>query len=450
MPVVVSVTPERNEISVNQDAIVTVTYSKKMDTMKTSNEFTLSSDSGSVKGFFMWDAGDTVMVFRPAEPLERATRYTIRISGDSEDYEGNDLKEEFVSSFYTGGDDIIPDVVSYTPDANSIGNDVNTHVIIVFSESMDPGTVYSGISISPATEGYFEWNADNTIAMFRPLYGFNYGVSYTVSVSTSMKDAAGNKLADEESFIFTVGDDFTPPGITVYQNNTVPLYFDQDQQVDGAEKDNSITIDFSEVVVTDLITDAISITPAAKYYISTSTVNSGGVNITRAVINFTENLQSETVYTLRIGSSITDLQQNNLPDDYRYVFITDGPESICPRVTAIGDDAVASWSMNDVVTLYLNNVSDNYYENIRIDFSGVIDPLSLDITINMVAGNSGNVPYIVNVDWMNAFTRLSFGLYEVGTGHTYRIRIKGGPGGLRDQYGNYMKEDFEQIVKFTL
>lgn len=457
MPDVISATPERNQIAVGLDTQVVVTFSKKMDTMKTSNEFSLSSSTGSVRGYFSWSNGDTVLNFRPAEPLGRAEKYTIRVTEDAEDSKGNDLDEEFVSSFYTGGDNTKPVVESFSPAADSIGNANNTVVAIVFSEPMDPDTVYDGFIISPAAEGYYEWNADHTVAMFRPVYGFNYGVTYTATVNTSIKDSAGNSLDKEMNFNFTVGDDFTPPEFTVYQDNPVPLYLDENDLVGGAEKDGSIIIDFSEVVNIDRIAGAVSISPAARFFISTSTVASSTGNITRAVLNFTENLSSEETYTLRIGSSITDLQDNSLAGEYRFVFITNGFYSVTPAVRSIGDPVITGWPMNDIVILALPvDASGNavkLYDGITIDFTRLIDPLSLEITVDMVAGSSGS-PSVVNIDWpvvapAGEFSRLTFGLYDISPGKTYSIRIKGGAGGLKDQYGNFMKGDFVQMVKFT-
>ncbi|HPS58406.1 MAG TPA: Ig-like domain-containing protein [Spirochaetota bacterium] len=460
MPHVVSAAPGKNELSVSRDISAVVAFSKTMDTMKTSNEFTLSSSSGAVEGFFSWGNSDTVMSFHPAEPLKRTEKYTIRITGDAEDTEGNDLSDEFISSFYTGGDDVRPEVDSFNPAANSIGNSDDTLVTVIFSEPMDPDTVYDGLTVSPATEGYYEWNSDYTAVVFRPLYGLNYGVTYNATVSTAMKDSAGNSLLEEVSFSFTIGDDFTPPQLTVYQDNSTPLYLDENVQTPGAEKNGSIVIDFSEIVLTDGIADAVGISPAAEFYVTTSTVESGGVNITRAVVNFTENLESEEIYTLRIGSFITDLQQNNLAREYRFVFVTDGPYSLRPFVSKIGDIVTidsSAWPINDIVILSLaedfNGNASKLYNNIAIDFSNSIDPLSLDIAVDIVAGDTGS-PSVVNIGWPSnppdaRFTRLTFGLYGVSPGKTYSLRLKGGSGGIKDQYGNYMKEDFVQIIKFN-
>ena len=456
MPHVVSVEPGKNRISVDLDSSVTVLFSEKMDTMKTSKEFTLSSSAGYVEGYFSWADGDSILIFRPSEPFKRAEKYTVRITEEAEDSNGNDLRDEFVSSFYTAGDNVRPVVESFEPEDNSTGNGEDAVVAVFFSEEMDPDTLYEGMAISPATEGYYEWNSDRTAAMFRPLKGFCYGVTYTVTVNTNMRDAAGNSLVEENIFRFTVGDDFAPPELSVFQNNIEPLYFDENIQVEGAEKNGSIVMDFNEVVAADMIAGAVSIVPEAGFYISTSVVDSGNVSITRAVINFTEDLAGEEVYTLKISSSIKDLQDNSLAGDYRYVFVTNGTFSLRPYVSRIGDLAsidTVPWNINDIVMSGLYE-TDNLYEDIAIDFSSVIDPLSLEITVDMVAGNSGTIPVVVNTDWpVNPpdakFTRLSFGLYGVSIGKTYRIRVKGGTGGLKDQYGNFMKEDFEQIIKFN-
>lgn len=459
MPCVLSSVPGSNEISIDPRAQVTVTFSKSMDRVKTANEFSLSSKSGEVSGSFSWSGNDSVMTFVPSEPLSRATKYTIRITEDAEDSKGNDLRDEFVSSFYTAGDDLKPRVESFSPSADSIGNTRETIVTLVFSEEMDPGTIYDGLSVSPAIEGLYEWNSNCTVATFRPLYGFSYGITYTVSVNTSIKDAAGNSLDEDHNFNFTVGDDFIPPELTVYQENSTRLYFDENFQTHGAEKNGGIVLEFSEEVAADKIVEAVSLSPAAVFYIRTDTIGQDGLRRTRANICFTENLESEQIYTLRVSSVITDLQMNNLERDYRYVFVTDGASSLSPYVIRMGQAHLIDtdpWRMNDIEILplevneYGNAVK--LYDDIVIDFSSAINPLSLEISVDLLTGDAGS-PSVVNIEWPEVvqgerFTRLGFGLYGVSPGKTYAIRIRGGSSGLRDKSGNFMKDDFVQIIKF--
>lgn len=459
MPCVLSSVPGSNEISIDLHAQVTVTFSKSMDRVKTSNEFSLSSQSGEVSGNFLWSNNDSVMTFVPSEPFLRATKYTIRITEDAEDSKGNDLRDEFISSFYTAGDDVKPYVESFFPAANSTGNTRETVVTVVFSEQMDPGTIYDGLNVSPAAEGLYEWNSNFTVATFRPLYGFSSGITYSVSVNTSIKDAAGNSLGEDYNFSFTVGDDFIPPELTAYQDNSARLYLDENFQTHGAEKNGSIVLDFSEEVAADKIAEAVSLSPAADFYIRSGTIDLDGHRRTRAFICLTENLESEQIYTLRVSSVITDLQMNNLERDYRYIFVTDGLCSLSPYVTRMGDaDLIDTdpWHLNDVeiLPLAVNEYGNaiKLYDNIVIDFSSAINPLSLEISVDLLTGDAGS-PSVVNIEWPEViqgerFTRLRFGLYGVSPGKTYGIRIRGDSSGLRDKSGNLMKEDFVQIIKF--
>ncbi|HNX25719.1 MAG TPA: Ig-like domain-containing protein, partial [Spirochaetota bacterium] len=434
---------------------VVVEFSKSMDTIKTSNEFSLSSGSEKIEGIFAWEDGNRKLVFTPRTHLA-SDKFTVRVTDAAEDTEGNDLKNEFVSNFFISGETGSPSVLSYSPLENTAGNLPDSRIAITFSEPVDLNSIYNGISISPSIEGTFLWNAgvsDSTVITFNPIYGFNYGVTYTVTVSDSILDVSGNKLREPVSFNFTVGDDFVKPELHVYQDDATPLNFDEAVYTHGAEKDKRIVLRFTEIIKTDNLRSAITISPSALFYVS-SEVQSGA---TTAYINFSENLESEEIYTLRISSSITDTQANPLIKDYRYVFVTDGIYSIAPNADTIGDlaaplpPALPKWIKNEIQILQIQAAHPLLYSDIIIDFTSEIDPLSLSIYAETVSGTGGS-PSIVNIDWPDSppakFTRLKFGLYNVHSGNIYMIVLKGGKNGLRDMNGNYMKLDFEQMVRF--
>ncbi len=452
-PSVVSITPERDSTTVLQGARVTVVFSRSMDTVKTNEEFSVSSGSGSVDGYYAWDSDGRTLTFTPKSNLSMAEKYTIRITESAEDSEGNDLDGEFISNFFTGGDLGQPGVVSYTPAANSIGNAVNSTVSVTFSEPVSLNSIYSGITISPALEGTFTSDPGGSVITFTPRYGFRYGVTYTVNVGTGVKDIAGNPILAPVSFRFTVGDDFTKPVLSAYQNLTPTLNLDESNIIHGAEKDRVITLDFSEEMATDNLENSVSISPSIPFYVTSSTVSGGGITFTRAVINFTENLSCEETYTLRVSSVVTDMQENSLDHDYRFVFITDGAGSISPVVLRMGDiqadNSIAAWFPNVIPSLGVTVTG--LYDNIGIDFSSPVNPSSLVIQVDTVAGQ-GSTPSVVNIDWPStvtpAFTRVKFGLYKVLSGNTYMIKIKGGKNGLKDSNGNYMKDDYIQLIRF--
>ncbi len=455
-PSVVSVTPERDSITILPDTRVIVVFSKSMDTVKTNGEFSLSSGSGSIDGYYSWDSAGRTLSFTPKTNLSMAEKYTIRITEGAEDREGNDLDGGFLSTFYTGGDLEQPRVVSYVPAANSIGNTQNTKVSITFSEPVLLSSVYGGIRISPSVEGFFNENSDSTVITFTPRYGFSFGVTYTVNITNSIKDEAGNSLCTEAVFRFTVGDDFTKPTLSAYQNLTPPLILDESMIVTGAEKDGVITLDFSEEILADNLESAVSISPFVPFYISSSIITESGLTFTRGVINFTENLSCEETYTLKITSTVRDREENSLDHDYRFVFRTDGPGSLSPVITSIGDiredNSIVEWPMGMIPVLDLGKSgSTGLYDDIGLGISAAINPSTLEIHLETVTGQ-GSTPAIVNIDWPGTvttrFTRLKFGLYQVLEGNTYKIIIKGGESGLTDINGNYMKEDFIQIIRF--
>ncbi len=461
-PEVVSVSPSHNSTLVPAGSSIIVDFSKSMDRVKTNNEFSLTGDSGKIEGIFAWENGGTRLIFTPRGNLSVSDKYTVRITKSAEDTDGNDLKEEFVSIFFISGENGSPSVVSYRPLPDSIGNLPGSQVVITFSEPVDLNSIYNGISISPSIQGRFTWNAgvtDSTVITFIPLYGFNYGTTYTLNVSDSILDVSGNRLREPVIFNFTVGDDFDGPELAVSQDlaPAPQLIFTEDLITHGAEKNKRIVLRFTEIINTDNLKSAISISPSAGFYVS-SEVMAGS---TLAYINFTDKLLSEEIYTLRVNSSITDLQGNPLSKDYRYIFVTDGVNSISPVVDRIGNllPLLVYWIKGDIEPLSQDEGHPLFYPDIVVDFTsgggGVpveIDPLSLSIYIELAAGPGAGVS-IINIDWpvgpaAAEFTRLKFDLHSIGAENLYKIVIKGGKNGLRDMNGNYMKTDFVQMISF--
>lgn len=447
-PSVVRVFPEHNSISASPDSSIIIDFSAEMDTVKTVNEFTLStSSSGKIDGFFTWENGNKRLVFIPGQRLTLSEGYSIRVSKNAEDIKGNDLKNEFVSLFYIGSDLDMPFVESYSPAANSTGNLPMSDVVIEFSEPVDINTVYSGITVSPAVQGYFVPEAGGRIIRYVPLYGFTFGVTYTVNAGRTVLDLAGNRLRQELTFSFTVGDDFEKPRLTAYQDCDTPLPFDENFIAGGAEKDRDIVVDFSEIVKTADIARAVTISPSARFFISTSTVP-GAPDFTRGVIHFTEDLISGETYTLNISSIITDLQGNPLDRDYRFRFTVNGPGSVAPYVSAIGGIAGPDWMQNEIPVFTIDD-EEPVSDIIRVDFSEPVNPVTLSVTAEKVMGSGGGFsPSVIGINWSADFTQLTFKLRDVLEGNIYRIKIKGGSSGLKDHDGNFMKEDFVQMLRF--
>ncbi len=441
-PSVVKVYPQDKSMGVPEDAKIKILFSDKMDEAKTNMAFSLvASKAGKVSGFFKWDNTGKEMTFIPQDRLVKEDTYTITITREAEDSEGNDLQKSHTSTFSPGKDREPPKLKDHTPKSDTIGNSPQSPIVLTFSEPMDLNSIYRGITISPAREGYFSWNETMDEITFQPLYEFSYGVTYKVTLSPALKDINGVAFEETESFNFTVGEDFTPPLITkVYQETSPQLDLDENSLTEGCEKDSNLFLEFSERVKAETIASSISFSPSKEFYVTTSIISECSV----ARINFPENLESETTYTMNISTSIMDMENNKLARQYRFRFKTNGPNSLCPTVSTIGDSLTETWTMGEVKPLAMENST---YNGITVKFSQPIDPLSLKISTTTLAGTGFSLR-VVNINWNSERDVLTFGIDGISSGNIYKIKIHGGDLGLKDLNENRMKEDFIQLISF--
>ena len=105
-------------------------------------------------------------------------------------------------------------VISTNPQNNEMNVACNKVISITFNEEMDPTsftstsfTLKQGTTTVPGAVEYF----DNS-AQFIPTNTLSSGTTYTAKVNTSVKDLAGNPMANDMSWTFTTG---TETGLSV-------------------------------------------------------------------------------------------------------------------------------------------------------------------------------------------------------------------------------------------
>jgi len=138
-----------------------------------------------------------------------ATVYTATITTGVKDLAGNNLAVNKQWSFTTGAvpDTTAPTVTSLIPNDQSVAS-INSNVVAVFSEPMDPLTVTNttftlknGSSTVTGTVTY-----TGKTATFNPAMDLESGVKYSATITTGAKDLAGNPLAVNKSWTFTTYD----------------------------------------------------------------------------------------------------------------------------------------------------------------------------------------------------------------------------------------------------
>lgn len=152
-------------------------------------------------------------VFTPANNLSASTGYTATIKGGADgvkDLAGNALAEDFVWSFTTAAvaDTTAPAVTATAPGNLATGVALNGTAKSTFSELIDPLTVTTDTFklAGPGTAsvaGAVGYNVPDRIATFTPAAPLTAGTVYTATVTTGVKDLAGNALAADKVWSFT-------------------------------------------------------------------------------------------------------------------------------------------------------------------------------------------------------------------------------------------------------
>jgi alpha-2-macroglobulin len=160
----------------------------------------------AVAGSVSCNDSDSSLRFAPSEALQRATSYTVTVSGGVQGQDGATLAEPFSLQFNSLGYLNIADVL---PTDGSTEVASNAAVTVIFNRPVVPlvtaeeaVNLPSPISITPAVSGQGEW-LNTSIYIFRPDPGLEGGIQYTVSVSPDLQAQDGSTLEAPFSWSFS-------------------------------------------------------------------------------------------------------------------------------------------------------------------------------------------------------------------------------------------------------
>jgi hypothetical protein len=204
-PIVVYKTPAAGETDVAINRKVTVTFSEAMD----APSFTLET-------FYLVDVPGTVTcsgnsaTFVPERNLTPNSVYTAFITARIKSRAGTPLADLQQWSFTTGAmaDSIAPSINSIFPASASTGVALDRKISVTFSEVIDSISItlsdfslHQGSAAVPGTIRIV-----GPIATFVPDQNLAQNETYTATLTTEVKDLAGNAMAEDHSWSFTTGD----------------------------------------------------------------------------------------------------------------------------------------------------------------------------------------------------------------------------------------------------
>ncbi|MFA9372437.1 MAG: ice-binding family protein [Labilibaculum antarcticum] len=208
-PTMVSSDPANNATDIALNRNLAVTFNEAMDplTINTST-FIVKQGTNVVPGVVAYSG--TTATFTPTNSLVAETIYTATITTGAENLAGEALAADKVWSFTTGllPDDISPEITLTDP-ANNADNLLRSKIISAeFSEAMDASTIN--------TESFIVMQGTNTVsgvvdysettATFTPTNSLVAAKIYTATLTTEVKDLAGNALTADKVWSFTTED----------------------------------------------------------------------------------------------------------------------------------------------------------------------------------------------------------------------------------------------------
>jgi alpha-2-macroglobulin len=220
-PRVIDYTPVRGD-ELPPDGGITVYFDNAMDQGSVEAAFKLDP---AVPGAFDWPDPSTVE-FHPAQPLERAARYTVTIANTAHSTAGLALVEPVSFEADTVG---FLEVTQVLPAPDTASVEVGAVVTVMFNRPVVPLTALEDqanlpnpLSLEPAVSGTGEW-INTSIYSFRPDQPLAGGQAYTGRVAAGLADTTGGILAEDYTWQFTVQAPEVLASIPFYNQTDVPL-----------------------------------------------------------------------------------------------------------------------------------------------------------------------------------------------------------------------------------
>jgi len=208
VPTVTLTVPADTDTDVAINTGITTTFSEAMDPATiTTTTFTVEQGVTPVLGAVTY-SGVTAL-FTPTGNLASNTIYTATITTAAKDIAGNALVSNYVWNFTTSAaPDTTPPTVTLTVPYNFDTDEcINKTITTTFSEAMNPLTISTltftldqgGVAILGAV------TYSGTTAAFKPTNSLAPNTIYTATITHSVKDLAGNEMANDYIWSFTTG-----------------------------------------------------------------------------------------------------------------------------------------------------------------------------------------------------------------------------------------------------
>jgi hypothetical protein len=213
LPRIISTDPLNAATNVPFNKKITATFNQVMNpSTVTAASFTVSNGTSNIAGTFAFNGSK--VIFNPSTPLMANSNYTATITTGVKNSAGVPIESNYVWTFTTGSV-LAPVIISTDPDNLAINVQLNKKITANFNQEMNPLTVSaSSFTLKEGNNfvaGTFTFNG--TTILFSPTIALLAATTYTATITTAVKNAAGVGLANNYVWTFTTRSSNTGPSV---------------------------------------------------------------------------------------------------------------------------------------------------------------------------------------------------------------------------------------------
>lgn len=325
--------PGYDQFGISKTTNIILTFSEAMDKNSLIKGVTFSP---SFQYYLIMTNANKTAIFKPLYQFNYAQKYTVKITTEVQDTNGNPLLEDYQFPFTIGSNFTHPVLIALS-NASSTNQwadyivnekvEKDDSIILKFSKAVYGLNFQNYISFSPSMDGIFSSINSNTL-QFTPSVNWELEQVYTMDISKSLPDVWGNELDKDYQYDFKInGTNSIAPIVNKISNiDSSDWVNNQYVTISPLLELTNVAIHFSQPMNQIKVIDNLSI-----QYVAGS--GNSGISISQytwssdnkiLILNM-KDLDSNNTYLLRINGSSTgacDIKNNYLIEDYIIYFKT--------------------------------------------------------------------------------------------------------------------------------
>ncbi len=425
------------------DSPLTIRFSAEPDRIAAERAVSVSSVFGPAEGELRWEGA--TLIWKPVEPWSPRVRYRLSLNAVLPVSDGREAFAKLDVPFYALASTDPPALLSHWPlPGQSVGTGTvgDRALTLRFSEPMDEAAVRDHFSVCPSFLFDWSWNAMKDEVSLMLKESLKPCVAYSWKLGYKAAAADGAPIQIDRSGTFCSDADCQAPRV----ERTFPAVRVEDAWLKAGEtlaelrNGQAIGIVFSEAMRTDNAA-GIRIEPYAAGRLSFA-----GSEL--AVFNPDSGWEPERELCLVVPADMKDASGLALGIEYREYFMPDLDYLRLERVWSADDCCIMLPEDGTILPIALGGSPDGI-ARLVLTFSGPFcgatrsDALEA-ISLSPFFPEDLARPSLRSVAWTSDDTVvLEYCKLQAGNdaeSHYYLLALQGGPAGLRDSEGSYLRE----------